>query len=212
MKLRNKSGLLAAIAGLAAVSMFSVGFAAWVLSATDSEETQGNITVESINASAVYYINDVDVEGSFHFGVPSATQISGYQNLVENRWLTFDQNSEEESLTVTVKVEVTNIDDSNLNHIDISIASTAYDAAATAGYVKPLSQAVITETYDSVDEVVVYTITLGWGELFNYKNPYEYYNTQEKSQALVEQATQRLQGIATALTGAEYTITVATND
>ena len=211
MKLRNKSGLLAAIAGLAAVSMFSVGFAAWVLSATDSETVDGSISVETVNASAVYYINSATIDGDdFCFGVPSAARVTELS--YSNTWLTFENGSEVENLTVTVKVEATNINASSLDHISLTITSDDYDAAATAGYVKPLSQAVITETYDSVDEVVVYTITLGWGSLFNNKNPYEYYNTQTKTQALVEEAAERLEGIATALTGAEYTITVATND
>lgn len=213
MKLRNKSGLIAAISGLTAVSLLSVGFAAWVLSATDEQTVAGTVQVETVNSNSVYLISNQAADGNFKFGTPSNEQISGYTGLVSPAWLSFDA-AGTEKLTVNVTCDVTNIasqaDATAHVRVKTFSASAGYDNAVTHNYVAALPAAnTLTPTYVSGTQVS-FAITLAWGSAFGGKNPYEYYNKQEKTSALITEAQTKLNGIATDLASVTYSVVLET--
>ena len=217
MKLRNKSGIIAAVAGLTAVSLLSVGFASWVLSATDTTTQEGSIQVETVDTSAVFLIDSVTLNPSpanFKFGTPSETQISGYSGLVAEPWLTFDD-AGTENLTVVISLDVQNVADQTAAtaHVELTAftASAGYADAVTHNYVAALPAAnTIAPVYNTTTNKVDFTITLSWGSAFGGKNPYEYFNTQTKSSALINEANTKLNGIATDLASVTYSVTIVT--
>ena len=213
MKLRNKSGLIAAISGLTAVSLLSVGFAAWVLSATDEQTVSGSVQVETVNSNSVYLISNQAADGNFKFGTPSEDQIDGYTGLVSPVWLSFDA-AGTEKLTVNVTCNVTNIESQSdaTSHVRVKAftATAGYADAVSHNYVADLPAAnTLTPTYVSGTQVK-FAITLNWGSAFGGKNPYEYYNTQAKTSALITEAQTKLNGIAADLASVTYTVTLET--
>ena len=80
MKLRNKSGLIAAVAGLTAVSLFAVGFASWVISGSDEATIEnGTITVDQVSDSDLYvFVSTPSTLDAIVFG---AGKISGGSTL-----------------------------------------------------------------------------------------------------------------------------------
>ena len=101
MKRKNskKSGIIAAVVGLSAVSLVSVGFASWVMSGGDTTTIEGNIEVESLDDQRFLILkegqdapkitygdeNGHDVKGntatSIVYGIDDSTPIS-------DAWLT----------------------------------------------------------------------------------------------------------------------------
>lgn len=113
MKRRNskKTGVIALIAGLSSVTLVSVGFASWIISAGDTAEVTGSISVDEVddsryliektvpNAPAVSYGENESPATSIVFGAP-ANSTTG--------WLT-NNSSAKVNLTATVTFYVANL-------------------------------------------------------------------------------------------------------
>lgn len=134
MKLRNKSGLIAAIAGLTAISLFSVGFASWVISGGDTATYQnGEITVSEVSDSNLYlFVNNAPTLQPIVFGKPADT------SSVTDPWLTAPGVANE-NLLFSFDVEVTNLTSSNCAQVlSATLAAsneTKYTAAVEAGII-----------------------------------------------------------------------------
>ena len=90
-KTNKKSGIIAAVVGLSAVSLVSVGFASWVMSGGDTQTLDGQISVETVDdqrfvicrtegyAPSVNYGNDKhgDAATKICFGIDDSTPING---------------------------------------------------------------------------------------------------------------------------------------
>ena len=70
MKRKNskKSGIIAAVVGLSAVSLVSVGFASWVMSGGDSTTIESNIEVETLDDQRFLILKTGDDQPSLTFG------------------------------------------------------------------------------------------------------------------------------------------------
>ena len=219
MKLRNKSGLIAAVAGLTAVSLFAVGFASWVISGSDSATIpNGTITVEDVSDSDLYvFVSTPANAGSIVFGKP-ATPTS-----FAHPWLTADD-VPTESLTFSFDVEVTNLTSENCGDVlSATLAASdedAYDAAVSAGIIAdhPTS---LTVTFkqagngESPTGIATISGTFAWG-LPEGANPYNYYNAHAAkdivsgSTTYAADAKAKLGALYTNLNGVAYSVTVAT--
>lgn len=207
---------------LATLSLASVGFAAWVISAGDTEQLTGSITVETVTDER-YVIKDLSVEGvvlvdengektenvapNFVFGKTDPDK-DGYTPPA-NPWL---KNSTIEKLSLVVKFKV-------------------YQKAAGAGNadleIKTKDKITITNTFESlsdlgtyasiaaanpeanyVDNYFTFTISLQWGSEWSGENPFDYYNGEEMTDALALEAKTKLTAMYNALNGATYKLTV----
>lgn len=219
MKLRNKSGLIAAVAGLAAVSMFSVGFATWVISGSDEVTIDGTITVEEVNDNNLYVISGAPANlQAIVFGKPAAPLASHTYN-----WLKVDTVAQE-NLSGSFTVNVSNMTTSNYSTVLTATltpmkngadATSAYNAAVTAGIIAALPTPTISCTSNGVATV---SYAFAWG-LPAGANPYDYYNeldakaeTSEGSGVTnAQDAKNKLQALYENLTGVTYKITLTTH-
>ena len=217
MKLRNKSGLIAAIAGLAAVSMFSVGFAAWVLSATDEATVGGSISVDTVDESGVYTFEAAPAfdDASIVFGTPTAAQISAYGLPASPApWLTVT-GSVNEKLTATLSIKVKNVAslaDAKAHIVIGSLTETTgkYADALSDNLVAALPAPTANDlTWNDSTSSAELVITFAWGSAFNGENPYKYYNSMANTPANAADAAEKLTALED-LQGAAYTLQIST--
>lgn len=126
-KTNKKSGIIAAVVGLSAVSLVSIGFASWVMSGNDNATLDGTISVETLDDQRflIYKTDDVNdahrilidygttkkagtpaqAASSICFGIDDSTPIN-------DAWLTASStvaNNKYENLTATVSFYVANL-------------------------------------------------------------------------------------------------------
>ena len=176
---------------LATLSLASVGFAAWVISAGDVEYAQGNIQVETVNDERVF-IDDESVKlngaatANFIFGKPEdATDTAG-------TWLESAE-VDVQVLEVTVTFTVTNkkAAPATLENTSLTATLSAFTMqgedeiavnlqnAVNAGYIDAIPTATVEATGNDNEFQAVFTFT--WGDLFENKNPFVFYNTGHKA-------------------------------
>lgn len=198
---------------LATLSLASVGFAAWVISAGDVEYAKGNINVETVNDERVF-IDDESIKlngaasANFIFGKPvGATDAAG-------TWLE-SATVEEQVLEVVVTFTVTNkmqgketvtTDNTALSATLSAFKMSGEDevvfdltAAITAGYIQAVPTATVVATGNTNEFKAVFTFA--WGSLFENKNPFNFYNDGHKA---TDKLTVDANGIPAA-TGTEMT-------
>ena len=219
MKIKNKSGLIAAVAGLTAVSLFAVGFASWVISGTDETTVTGAITVETVSDDDLYVIESVgSLPTAIIFGTPDSSTMAG----ITDPWLTAPGVAEQ-VLNFSFNVSVKNLDSSNFNTV-LTAAIVANDPntsdefsyanAASSNLVGALPT--LTIAHSSGNTVTV-SGSFAWGSHFDGSNPYVYYNghaaTDEVSTGLsyAADAKASLESLYNNLSGVTYTITLTTN-
>ena len=171
MKRRSLTVLLCL---LAIISLASVGFAAWVISAGDTEEVTGNVQVDTVSDQRLV-IKVTSGEQNLNF-LASAEEISG-------AWLTSDSKEKEDLeivLTFTLEYADKNATTAPKDAV-VKVewdkpTSEKLDAALTAGYIAEVPKATVTSV--EVGKTITYTakINFKWGTAFGGKNPYTYYN------------------------------------
>ena len=232
----KKSGIIAAVVGLSAVSLVSVGFASWVMSGGDSLELGGEISVESVtdqryfiyekSSVQVNYGNNVKgaAAGGIVFGIDDSTPIA-------NAWLTAAaSNNQYENLTASVEVWVANLAASATNITATLTADAGYATAVSHNYVAALPTPVVNVTNEtdykgtvSPNQITFRKVTVGltfaWGSKFGGQNPYKYYNTGKTVSGYVsgtsgatwgDDARSSLLQLQNDLTGVHYTLTIKT--
>lgn len=208
---------------LATLSLASVGFAAWVISAGDTEQLTGSITVETVTDER-YVIKDLSVEGvvlvdasgektenvapNFVFGKTDPDKGGGYI-APANPWL---KNSTIEKLSLVVKFKVyqkaAGVDNADLeitNKDKITITNT-FESLSDLGTYASIVAANPEANY--VDSYFTFTISLQWGSEWGGENPFDYYNGEAMTDALALEAKTKLTDMYSDLNGATYRLTV----
>jgi len=231
MKRRNskKTGVIALIAGLSSVTLVSIGFASWIISAGDSATLNGSIDVDTVEDHRYNILNKSALESRTYnvvFGHPETMD-------AENEWLKAT-GTKVESLEFTFKVYVENMD------ADKGLVTAALDYAGTdATYttnkttyeaqdeshsdhdvVKDLPTPVVgSKTLDNDEEsdykgkyFVTVTVTFGWGSAFNHLNPYTFYNAAGKSAATDGDDAKIKLGYVATLASVGYKLTITTSE
>ncbi len=165
---------------LATLSLASVGFAAWVISAGATEQLTGNILVEDVSDERLQ-ITELDMTNE--------NFIFGYGTKGTNSWLKYDEGDAAQSLesTITFKLSyktgstpvVTSGGEQNttLTVKWDDATQTFLEDAVEKGYIKEvpaLTPSLSGDTYSV-------TVTFQWGELFNSENPFKWYNDHKVS-------------------------------
>ena len=201
---------------LATLSLASVGFAAWVISAGDTEQLTGTIKVETvtdekleirnIQLDSTNYADATDVQ--FVFGKP-ADVVTTY------KWL---KNETVDKLSIKVSFEVfelvtgkeaVELKDQTKINIAATFEATKLAVEGQEGkYYAKVADETPEVTFNSVTDKFEFTIELKWGNFFgaDETNPFKLYNDQPYSEALANQARENLTQMFTAMSGAAYTV------
>ena len=219
MKIRNKSGLIAAVAGLTAVSLFAVGFASWVISGGDTATYEdGTITVAQVSDTDLYvFVNQAPTLDAIIFGKPETP------NSFASPWLTAPEVANE-NLDFEFDVEVTNLNGTNC----ASVLSATLAASDEAKYTAAVNAGIIaahptnlTVTFKAAGTgatptgIATISGSFAWG-LPNGDNPYNYYNAHGAKEIVsgttsyAADASAKLGALYTNLNGMTYSVTVTT--
>ena len=185
MKRRSLTVLLCL---LAIISLASVGFASWVISADGEEQVEGNISVETVTDQRVIISNLVKNPdtANFIFGQPQVSP----DNATED-WLVA-KNVATEQLTLTITFDIANKalpsgTDVTKENTSITVGFEAYTGeeeskvefdfsqAVAKGYIKEVP----TANVSIVNNKVTITIKFEWGKLFDNQNPFNFYNSKD---------------------------------
>ena len=165
---------------LTCLSLVGVGFAAWVITGPAEEDVTGNIIVDSVTDNRYTLTVVADQEDIRLTGPAGAT----------TGWLTSNA-TETADLEVVVTCTLTKKSGETFNSVaDVTLdadftepTDEKYVAAKTAKCFE-YENSVISDQELSTDKLTLtfkVTITYKWGEIFNYSNPYTFYNDGKKS-------------------------------
>ncbi len=217
---------------LTCLALIGVGFAAWIITATDTQTRTGNIEVDTVTDNR-YSLDVTPAEGSAQsiiFGAPAT------MNDTNATWLTNSGGADKtESLEATFTVKVLKGNDAkgiavNYNGGDpvaeaptmtVGVSVFNADDSANTAWATAIAQHVVSDftveiTSATTDENgTVYTVKVigHWGSAFNNAdgtpiNPYNYYNDGTKTAATHgEEAVTNL-GYVAALANAKYKLTL----
>ena len=189
--------LIPILATLLCVSMIGVGFAAWVIATTTTEEvSEGTqFTVYDVANKSVQFESEF-TDGSVTFGTTSTTY--------NPQWLTLEENTLED-LEAELKITITNWDVVSEEGKAVTINVTApaiYNGSTnvTDTYkdkyvVLPVARTItidagVLDTASAeagitlVDGVLTIPMTFDWGTYFGGENPNDFYNAHKASDAL----------------------------
>lgn len=199
---------------LATLSLASVGFAAWVISAGDTEQMTGSFLVEDVTDER-YEIRNLSVDGvNWNHATSSwtgeAPQFVFGKNDVDTtyNWL---KNSTSEKLTLVVKFKIYHKEDEteviNLDKVTITNTFSATGLTKESNVYATIVAANPTAEYQ--DGFWTFEIELAWGSYFaESKNPFEYYNGLEITDTLAEEAKTKLETMYADTASASYTLKI----
>lgn len=107
-KTNKKSGIIAAVVGLSAVSLVSVGFASWIISGGDTAEINGSIAVDEVSDARFLIEKEAPYAPEVDYGTGNASIVFGAPTVSNAGWLTNDS-SAKENLTADVVFYVANL-------------------------------------------------------------------------------------------------------
>lgn len=199
-KTNKKSGIIAAVVGLSAVSLVSVGFASWVMSGGDSAAiTDGQISVETVDDKRFLIMKTGDYKprvdygknvknenaNSICFGIDDSTPITG-------AWLTAGGTEDEgnapkyENLSATVIFYVANlttVENVVTAKLTVTGNTDGWDDAVDNHYVAEAPTDLVPVipttgdnlTYTDTNTGLVYkkvtaAVQFAWGSTFTYNN------------------------------------------
>ena len=234
MKLKKKSGLIGAIIALSAASLVSVGFASWVISQGDEKVVAGSIVADTVDnqihrisalnwyempANTAATLADVAEEEQVDAPIVQYGWAHDDANtIIAQPWLTND--TMVEKLHFKLEVTVTNVDATVLVKDVLSVSAIT----ASAGYTTALGHELVgalptatlvcdegktatTQPFTSEGKAS-YLLDFVWGDHFNGKNPYDYYNATAVTTALADDANASLDQLHTDLADVVYNLTV----
>ena len=184
---------------LAVVLLVGVGFASWVISSGAKEETTGNILVETVHDKRLG-VSVSEASGAIQFGSPEGStsagkwlydeEVAGGETYHENLSVTFTvtvtrstpfTDDEKAALTITPELsdKLLNVSDAEEDYPTAFFQKDGTGIAASAWTFAP----------DNLSATSTVTVTLKWGSLFNYQNPYDYFNVQGVNAKIGDVAT-----------------------
>ena len=206
---------------LATLSLASVGFAAWVISAGDVENLTGNITVhevedERINIIDIKYDGSAETDG-FVFGQPADT--------VAKAWLTNEDdygNPINEKLEIVITFKVVKASNGTTPVTDAVVTCTFGSTPATfkVGETEETYIEVVDTTPDVTnngDGTYSVTIELQWGTHWGeHVSPYTYYNAKNPNAfvngvdgpTFADDAKTRLEAMYAAVNAGKFNVTI----
>lgn len=215
---------------LTCLALIGVGFAAWVITYSDTASKTGNINVETVETNEYEFdILTVDAP-SFDFTKPASPETFA------NPWLT-STSLTTEVLSVSFDVKVVNKSaaeptkgiqlsfpeykvETGKPEVTVSFAvdgeyTSKWTAVTGANLLKNFA-ITVDEKVPTDDDDYVYTITIstGWGTALDNKNPYNYYNAKnmtalnDEGVTFAKEAETNMKLIAELLS-ATYTLTLA---
>lgn len=216
MKRRSLTVLLCL---LAIISLASVGFASWVISAGDTEVAEGSITVENVTDERLE-IRNLKFDDYEYDSTTAATQMPKFvfgksKNATTYNWLL---NDKEEKMSIKVSFNVhkkdggTEVTDASKLDLSVVFALAEGKSFAVAGdESKFYAEIVNSEPQVSyVTDHFECTIELAWGNYFDstLKNPFDYYNSKEITDDLANDAKTKLAAMFAALRNVKYKVTI----
>ena len=202
---------------LCCLAIVGVGFAAWVITGEDTEETKGSITVDTVSDERfVIEVLDSYIKDTKE-AVDTTVVLGGPETTPADAWITY--NGEKEDLDAVIIVKVKNYDKQNCEVTAAITDKTKYENLVTAGYLADATPVVTLIGTESDVEGVNYgiysiTITFDWGTDFGGENPVTYFNGlggsgDEVSSGVTvsDQAFEAL-SVITAAANLEFTLTV----
>lgn len=215
---------------LACFALIGVGFAAWVITTTTTDDASGNIKVDTVTDNRLNVVAEWCDENGTKLADQNPSVVYGYNDTTVD-WLNNTNRSDatkKQSLTVYLKVTVSRkngseaIDWDKLDLTSTVSANETYtknmdvDASdgteEVKGYFGKLPAAVKTQSLgtSTTQEGVYYlTFTFNWGQLFGGNNPLDYYkNIQNPTEQQMTDAYNALNKLE-ATTSLDFTITVS---
>ncbi|HCX08158.1 MAG TPA: hypothetical protein DHG20_03440 [Acholeplasmatales bacterium] len=188
---------------LACLALIGVGFASWIISADTSTTAQGSFIVDTVTDNRLEatgrwititkdsgeneVVTSDDNSAKVSFGAPATMDKT-------DAWLTNDKKGTTEKLTVVYELTVKTKGEefvSNLSGDEITGIVSCSDATYDPKYV-----ALPTLTVTNKGNGIYYLqLDFDWGTDFGGKNPYVYYNEKEYSDALAQEAFNKLTAI-----------------
>ena len=165
----RKKGLAGILSLLICIAIVGVGFASWVISGNATDEATGTVVVEQVVDNRISLTVTPTDQNIRLAGKETAEQnISG-------AWLNIDG---AQDLTLELEYTVAFKDGRDgYNGISVTATKTLDPAIQTLvenGYIT-VSDPVTTTTPNAEGKGTI-TVTFSWGEKFENKNPYTYYN------------------------------------
>lgn len=201
---------------LACLALIGVGFASWIISANTSTTAQGSFIVDTVTDNRLEatgrwititkdsgeneVVTSDDNSAKVSFGAPATMDKT-------DAWLTNDKKGTTEKLTVVYELTVKTKGGefvSNLSGDEITGTVSCSDETYDPKYV-----ALPTLTVTNKGNGIYYLqLDFDWGTDFGGKNPYVYYNEKEYSDALAEEAFNKLDAIK-ALNNIKFTFNIS---
>lgn len=176
---------------LATLSLASVGFAAWVISAGDTENLTGNFQVDTVQDKRLVITNVQKSAPDFVFGkgtkgTNSWLDADSVAAAVISITVTFDVDFKNNEEVVTEDVKdgdvVTKAKNADVTAVWDAATKELLEGAVEAGYIAAVPELEVTETATKGTFQVV--VTFDWGTLFNSENPYKWYNDNDHDDIL----------------------------
>ena len=196
---------------LACLALIGVGFASWIISADTSATDEGSFIVDTVTDNRLVAtgrwitINGEEVTSDGNSSIVSFGAPAKMENA--SAWLTNDSNGEAEKLTVVYELTVKTKGGafvSNLANDAITGNVVCNNDAYNANYVA-LPELTVTNKGNGIYYL---QLDFNWGTDFGGKNPYVYYNEKEYSDALAEEAFNKLDAIK-ALNNIKFTFNIS---
>ena len=156
---------------LSVLSLVSVGFASWIITANDTEDVTGNIQIETVTDNRVFIVDIVD-PSDIVFGAPETPETFA------NPWFTA-KDMATENLSATITFDVQKKDGTPIARSGVNITAsvevkdtegTTFAELVSDGYIQAVPTVTVSDSAYSI------TISLNWGAKWGNKNPYNYYN------------------------------------
>ena len=225
---RKKIIMGAALFG--AVGLVSTGFAAWVLSASATDNQSATLKVGEVSDKSMTFQNvkiyGIDTEpGSTTLGTEIETSDFSFNPAYTDdtgrvRFGRGDANSDVgERLSLIIRGEVTEAQNLGSMTIEPKTVPTALATAETAGYIVVpdclKSQQTVTYTVNTVAGVSTatfsYTVAFEWGATFGGVNPSVYYDSAAGSSVSIADVNTTLTALHTLLDTVEIEVTLTAN-
>lgn len=188
---------------LACLALIGVGFASWIISADTSTTAQGSFIVDTVTDNRLEatgrwititkdsgeneVVTSDDNSAKVSFGAPATMDKT-------DAWLTNDKKGTTEKLTVVYELTVKTKGKefvSNLSGDEITGTVSCSDETYNPKYVA-LPRLTVTNKGNGIYYL---QLDFDWGTDFGGKNPYVYYNEKDYSDALAEEAFNKLDAI-----------------